>query len=339
MKAAYVGILSPGSTSRMRAEWLRKLTPKSDWEWIDTDVPFQQSARAWRTLAFRLNAGKAVDRINETIASRVAGQSFDLVWVDKGVFLRRDCVEQLRSAARRLVHYTPDTAFHANRSGHFESSISLYDLVVTTKSFEKKEYQKLIEPHRLLVTTQGFDPLVHYPRSDSDDRRAEAVFVGLAEPDRERCVTELLAHDIPVRLGGRGWQPFVHRNRSNANLRFDGDDLFGDEYAAKLSGSWIGLGLLSKRFPELHTTRTFEIPACGAVLATPATTETRAFFNDDEAIFFSDYKGLASRIRGLLDDPGLLARLAAGGRRRVQTDSRDYPAILGSILSQTDRIE
>ena len=40
---------------------------------------------------------------------------------------------------------------------------------------------------------------------------------------------------------------------------------------------WPG-GLLAKWVPELHTTRTFEIPACGTALVTERNSETALVF-------------------------------------------------------------
>jgi hypothetical protein len=57
--AVYVGILTAGTTSRMRAEVLRGLTPQWEWTWVDTDGPMRACPRLWRTLAFRAGLGKA----------------------------------------------------------------------------------------------------------------------------------------------------------------------------------------------------------------------------------------------------------------------------------------
>jgi spore maturation protein CgeB len=162
----------------------------------------------------------------------------------------------------------------------------------------------------------------------------DTVFVGLAEPDRETCVATLLGNDIPVRLAGRGWQRFLQRWKKSSNLQFEGEDAFGDDYARLLSESWVGLGLLSKRFPELHTTRTFEIPACGAVLATERNRETEQFFNPDEALFFSGYENLAEKLSKLFaQGTGTLEAMANAGRKRVARDARDYSSILLHILA------
>ena len=336
-KAAYIGILTPGSTSRMRAEWLRRLTPDWEWEWLDTDPPLVATSRISQSLAYRFQFGSGVDRINEAVMEWLTGKSFQLAWVDKAIFLRPETITRIREASRRLVHFTPDTAFHANKSRNFEATIESFDLLVTTKSFEVDEYRRRLVRDTLFVTTQGFDPEVHYPRNTPDQRSKEVAFVGLAEPYRESCLATLLQHSIPIVLAGHGWNSFRNKWRGNANLRFGGESLFGDDYARLLSRAWIGLGLLSKRFPELHTTRTFEIPACGALLATERNSETETFFSDDEALFFRDPVELATRIAAIwAEDAAVdLKRIAANGRVRVIADKRDYPSILGGILSDS----
>jgi spore maturation protein CgeB len=91
---------------------------------------------------------------------------------------------------------------------------------------------------------------------------------------------------------------------------------------------------LSKRFPELHTTRTFEIPACGAVLATERNAETARFFSDAEAMFFDGPEDLADRLTTEFAraDSTAMEQLAVRGRARVISDARDYPAILSRVL-------
>ena len=319
----------------MRAEWLRRLTPGWSWTWVDTDPPMATSSKVWQSLAFRAKLGKALTRINDEVVSGIGGRSFDLLWVDKGVFLRPETVITLRGKARRLIHYTPDTAFHANRSRDFERTASLYDLLVTTKSFEMDEYIALTGRDKLVLTTQGYDGDVHSPRHGDDERRHETVFVGLAEPDRIRCISTLLEHGIAVQLGGFGWGRLLRRWHGSPLLTFAGEQIFGDAYASLLSRSWVGLGLLSRRFPELHTTRTFEIPACGALLATPMTSETASFFTPREAVFFADYADLAQQLQALLreDSDERLRAMADAGRRRVVADGRDYEKILSAILA------
>jgi spore maturation protein CgeB len=319
----------------MRAEWLRKLTPDWTWVWVDTDPPLLSTTRLWQSLAYRRQLGPGVTRINREVMTGLADARLDVAWVDKAIFLEPVTMRFLRSITGTLVHFTPDTAFGANSSHNFEANIGLFDLLVTTKSFEMHEYARRVSAGKIFLTTQGYDPTVHFPRGEDDERRMEVAFVGLCEPDRETAVSELIDNGVPVRLAGRGWSKFMKRWRRSPSLLFEGEDVFGDDYAALLSRSWVGLGLVSKRFPELHTTRTFEIPACGAVLLTERNAETSRFFTEDEAVFFDEVAGIIERVKWLLslrvED---LSRIAHAGRERVTRDGRDYPRILSEVLEQ-----
>lgn len=332
--ALYIGVLTAGTTSRMRAECLRSLRPDWRWVWIDTDVPMRASLRIWRSMAFRLRRGPVVERINATISQNLQGVESVLTWVDKGVYIDPEVLHRVRKLSGHLVHFTPDTAFYKNGSRFFREGLDLYDLVVSTKSFERELYKRHVESSKLYFTTQGYDVELHASQVPPVDKRREVVFIGLAEPDRERCLTCLLESGVRVRLAGRGWSRFLRKFSGCDLLKFEGEAVFGKDYSRLISGSWIGLGLLSKRFPERHTTRTFEIPACGTILASEKNEEICAFFREDEAILISSYVEMAEEIRRkLASSEESLKALAEAGRKRVVADGKDNLTILSGILA------
>lgn len=334
VKAACIGIRTAGTTSRLRSDALQRVLPAADWCMIDTDVPFRSASRIWRSLAFRYRLGPAVRSMNRYVAEQLPTGQYDLIWVDKGVCLTTATIRRLRACSRRLVYYTPDTTFLHNRSRFFNETAALYDLVVTTKSLEVEEFCRRISAERLLLTTQSYDSRLHYPRVPFAQKRREAVFVGLCEPDREACIQALLQAGVPVCVGGVGWDYFLQKNRKNPLLTFAGRSVFGEDYARALSAASIGLGLLTKRFPELHTTRTFEIPACGTVLATENTAETARFFTSDQALFFTDYPQLARQVRDLLEDPAALQTFSAAGQAAVATGGYDNDSMVQLVLQR-----
>lgn len=335
MKALYIGIQTPGTTSALRGDSLSALLPTADWKHIDTDSVFRDQPRWARSMAFRFRMGPAVAAVNDLVKRNVNTQRFDLVWIDKAVYLRPETVRHLRQQTELLIHYTPDTAFFANQSRFFNQTLPLYDRVVTTKSFELDQYLSFIPEERITLTTQSFDETRHHPAIPFAEKRREVVLIGLHEADRERCVSELIGHDVPVAVGGHGWERFSRRQRTNQFFRYLGPRIFGKAYTSALGEGMIGLGLLTKRFPELHTTRTFEIPACGTALATERNKETSRFFGDNEAIFFEDYRALATKIARLLDDLPALERLTNAGLKRVTEGSFSNLAVLRGILKAT----
>ena len=69
---------------------------------------------------------------------------YDLIWVDKAIYLSSKTTQFLKSHTDCLIHYTPDPAFTYHQSRHFYESLSAYDFVVTTKSFEIDSYKEAV---------------------------------------------------------------------------------------------------------------------------------------------------------------------------------------------------
>ena len=63
-------------------------------------------------------------------------------------------------------------------------------------------------------------------------------------------------------------ESFAKKHQNNPNLIYLGDGVYGKDYVTTLQNAKMAWGALSKWVPELHTTRTFEIPACGTALVT-----------------------------------------------------------------------
>ncbi len=334
MRALYVGILTNGTTSRMRADTLRTLLPGVQWDFIDTDEGFQPAGRLSKSFSFRMKSGHLVNDINRKIADQIREKRYKLVWVDKGVYIWPRTTRILRKSAENMVHFTPDTAFHANRSRHFYKSALEYDLLVTTKSFELDRYGEIADSNQVMLTTQAYDPNLHQLKTQAEPNRPVAVFIGLCESDRQSCVAALLKAGVPVRVGGEGWESFAGHHASDPKFHFLGQKVFGAQYAEEYRRASVGLGLLTKRFPELHTTRTFEIPACGTMLATEHTEDTARFFGDDEVLFFEDYQGLAQSLKDLLKRPQEIEAIATKGHQRVIAEGRDYSSVLSGILQR-----
>lgn len=331
MKALYVGIQTAGTTSQLRADALRRIVP-CEWTMIDTDRAFQPFPRWARSLWFRLRTGPAVLALNRLVCNEIGDEPYEVAWIDKGVCLWPSTIQKIRKLARCLIYYTPDTSFFANGSRFFRATAALYDLIVTTKSLEVDLFRAIVDMNRLVVVTQSYDSQLHVPRVDFDQKRKEVVLIGLHEIDRERCVKTLMSQGIPVRLGGKGWSSFLRKNAVNPLLHFEGEEVFGVRYAELLSRAMIGLGLMTKRFPELHTTRTFEIPACGTALATERNSETTSIFRDDEAVFFNDYDDLACKIQSLFDSLDVLRSISNAGAYRVQQGDYSNDQVIRKVM-------
>ena len=93
-------------------------------------------------------------------------------------------------------------------------------------------------------------------------------------------------------------------------------------------------GALSKWVPELHTTRTFEIPACGTALVTERNSETASFFKNSDAIFYNDINDLVTQVKYYMSNNKSLETLTEKGTKTVHLQGKDYKSIIHTLLQQ-----
>ena len=327
MKVLYVGHYKPGCTTRMRGEHLQDILKPTTFDVINMDIPIDATSRPFRSFGWRYYKGPLIRNVNRYFREKISTRKdYDLVWIDKGVFIEPDILASLKRSDNKLVHYTPDTAFLYNRSPLFLKGIAHYDFCITTKSFELEAYREA-GTKKVLYCTQGYDPDLHKPCNSFAEKKG-LVFIGQYEPWRGRVCEAILDAGMHLTVAGEYWSPFVRKHSGLPNFRYLGRGLFQQEYVRAISGAWASLGLLSKKFPEKHTTRTFEIPACGTLLATERNEETTSFYKDDEAVFFNEPTELVTQLRSLLADLPRLEAMTKKGRERVQHDGYDYRSIL-----------
>lgn len=321
----------------MRGEILAGLIGASANVVVDTNVPINSSGRFFKSIGWRYYFGPLIKKVNNYIRERIKDlEKDDFVWVDKGVFIEPLILSEIKAAGAFLVHYTPDTAFAHNRSKLFFKGLPFYDACITTKTFELNDYGKA-GSQKTIFCTQGYNPDLHQPLHSYVDK-AGICFIGLAEPNRIHIVSKLIEAGFTIKLGGFGWSKLVKKYSTYPGFTFLGERVFGEDYAKAISSSIFGLGLLSKRFPELHTTRTFEIPACGTALITEDNTEIRQFYGEDEVLYFHNDDDLVNKIQYYLNNKNQLQVLIEKGTEKMRTGRFDYPSILKNILVQLDII-
>ena len=327
MRVLYLGQYNFGSTSAMRAGTLKNILDPKEFSVIDTMVPFQKIGRLFRSLGFRYHRGPLITNVNKYIINQLHS-AYDIIWVDKATFLTPETTEILRKSTPIMVHYTPDCALFGNRSHLFEKSMHLYDWLITTKSFERDYYPE----DKLICVTQAYDKNTHQPAIEFNQKTREVSFIGLYEKSRAEVMDVLIEAGIKLTLGGMKWNKY--RNLHHPNVEYLGEKVFGSEYVTIISSSLFSLGLLSKKFPELHTTRTFEIPACGTALITERNAETASFFTDNEVIFYQDIKEIPEKILPFMNHQNDLQTLTQRGYEKVVNGGYDYESILRKVLTR-----
>lgn len=320
MKILFVGRLWEGSTTLERMCTLKRLG--FDILPFNLEPYAALGTRIERSFLARANYGRGIVRLNRNLCGLAKRERFDVVWVEKGVWIYPETVEllQRRSARKLAIHYTPDPQLLLHKSRHFTAAIPRYDLLITTKSFEVDLYEKHGAVDTLLVL-QGFGRrfLDHRGEKQSAAFHSDVCFIGHRESHYVQRI-RAISHELDdVKVWGPGWSRYSLLS-GWAHRVVQGDGVWGDDYPLALASAKLALGLLSKRIPETTTTRTFEIPATATFMLAERTDDHLALFEEGkEAEFFSSDEELRSKARFYLANDTARARIAGAGRERCVT--------------------
>lgn len=315
-----------------------------------------------RQVQRRLQRGSIPRGLNRAVLECARQFRPDLVWGEKQEFLRHDTIVELRRLGARVIHFTPDPYFSLQwkRTRVLDDAIDAYDVLVFCKSYERRDYATIGKP--LIYMPLGFCDEVHRPLASDDPRWNCAVgFVGGWEPRRERLLRRVAAEAIDLKIRGGYWQ-FLRDGKwtlrrhiilkqlaGGDRFRFhrdvqlggawQGDEIYDDDYARTITGAKIGLGFLRTVCPDQHTTRSFEIPACGSMLIADRTDEHREFFEEGrEAEFFSSEVEFVDKVKFYCGNENARARIAAAGRKRCLDARYAYVHRLKTVLEQISRL-
>ncbi len=245
---------------------------------------------------------------------------WDVLWLDKGLTIEPSTLAAVRQLSPRCViaGYSPDDMFaRHNQSTQFLNHLHLYDIFFTTKSYGVRELG-LLGCKKVEFIGNAFDPDVHKPMPIQNGGRAKfggpAGFIGQWEAQRDISIRRLAESGINVRVWGLSWEKSKSRH---VNLILEKRPLWGGDYARAICSFDVNLVFLRKTNRDLQTTRSVEIPACGAFMLAERTDEHLALFEEGkEAEFFSSDEELADKANYYLSHPQQREKIAAAGRER-----------------------
>lgn len=352
MKILYLGHLSPGQTAFMRLRALKRLDHEV--HGIDTIEVWRRATWIKRQIQRRTCHGSIVDSVNSSIISIARDFKPDMVWADKQEFIRAETLETLRKIGALLVHFTPDPYFTLQwkRTPIMDESIQHFDVLVYCKKYEKEKYDAL---GKLSVYMPlGYCDEIHRPLY-APGWSCDVGFLGGWEPRRERMLHSIALTNVQLRFRGAYWDFLrdgkwtlrrhfilnklaggetvcIHKDELLARA-YDGNEVYGDDYARALTGSRIGLGFLRTVWPDQHTTRTFEIPACGSLLLADRTEEHQELFAEGRyAEFFESAEELLSKITFYCKNDSARAKIADAGYRHCIKGGYSYMHRLKRVL-------
>lgn len=293
--------------------------------------------RLWRKLGMAEVIGNHCTNIH-TLNRAILSREFDILFVVKGNFVTAETLKALKARHNppRIIGWSPDDIYLShNNSAILCAAAPFYDTFYTAKSLNitRGELASMgfSDPRYM---HQGYDPYLHRPVPNPGSRFAGLVtFVGFGEADRFNKMNHLARNGIPVHVWGNGWTKAM-RACAHENLHIQDHGLFGDDYADALCNSAVSLCFLRKLNRDRHTSRTFEIPACGGFMVAERTDEHLGFFEEGrDAVYFDDEAELLSVVRRYMADPKAREKIAAAGRQRCVDSEYSYLRLVRDMIT------
>lgn len=343
LRVLYIGPICRGSTAEHRLKALRRLGCKVNA--LDTTLPYGKYETSFLKLkkahSFFVKTNNYFDWkfINFRAKRLLSNEFYEVVWIDKGQSIHPELLDYIKSRSRKtcVVNYSPDDMFNPkNQTKFWRSCLTKYDLFVTTKTYNVKEYLDAGAKAAIFVGN-AYEPTVHRPVSPSIDFQrqwgSQVVFIGASEPDRNASLANLATSGVSLGLygGGTSWRLL---SRAFNNVRTKDIFLTDELYALVLCSCKIALGFLRKQNRDRQTTRSVEIPACGIFMLAERTEEHLGMFDEGlEAEFFSTDEELASKVKFYLLNDSAREAIAKKGLRRCQTSGYSNDCRISEVLN------
>lgn len=329
---------------------------------VQTVEPWRRASWLGRQIQRRMQRGPIIDEINSEVLTAAKDFKPSLVWAEKQEFLRIDTMQKLRKLSARLIHFTPDPYFTLSwkRTRLMDEAMRHFDVLVFCKNYECKDYEAIGKS--TVFMPLGYCDEVHRPLSSEDQRwSCDLGFLGGWEPRREQMLGPLADGGLRLKIWGGYWD-FLKDGRWTLRRRIimdqlaggegygidkneklaaclQGGEVYGDDYARALTGSKIGLGFLRKVCPDQHTTRSFEIPACGSMLLADRTEEHQGFFTEGkEAEFFSCKEELLEKAQYYCAHDAARLKIANAGYQRCVESKYAYVHRMETTMAQIAKL-
>jgi spore maturation protein CgeB len=162
--------------------------------------------------------------------------------------------------------------------------------------------------------------------------------VGTPYDDRADVLTRL-SSEFGVAISGnqRLWQRALSAE-AFAKLYREGE-LYQQQYREAIWRSKINLSFITHSNQDEFVHKSFEIAGCGGfLLAERSAGHIARFREDEEAVFFTGFDELVTKIRRYLPDEAARIRIAAAGQARGERDGYHNDRQVGLIVERAASI-
>jgi len=332
----YVGPLQYGSTSLQRMQAIKELGFNVN----NLDTKKRLDNFFLTKLFFYILENfffiKDPHRLNKKILNIIKKNNIEILWIDKVLFIKNTTLLKIKIINSNiiLIFFSPDDMLNPNnQSKHYLQCLPLFDYHITTKSFHLKELSSM-GAKNVVMMNNAYCPHVHRPIQLSDSEKSkiggEVGFIGFWEKEREEYIEYLAKNNILVRV----WGPWPKNRKYHNNIKVEGNLVLGDDYAKTICSFDINLCFLRKINRDLQTTRSIEIPACGAFMLAERSIEHQSLFDEGvEADYFDSKEELLKKVNYYLENKVVREKIAKSGFIKCLSSGYSYKERLEPIIN------
>jgi spore maturation protein CgeB len=349
-KVLYMGELQAFTRSYQRFRAIYDLSEEMEYEIMSmSDLAEKKSITLLDRLLNKLGYTAyffELDKINQKLTDLVFQEKPNLLWIDKGTMVKSQTLIHIKQnfPGIILVLYSPEYIKPKhNHSKYLIQSLPLYDYWLTPMSQNCScSWVEARKPKNTICVNQGYDKYLHRPLELTDEEKeqltSDVSFIGTFEKSRANIMLNIAKAGIKVRIWGNLWQKWAN---SHPNLIIENKPLYGENYIKALCGSKVNLAFLRKANQDQQTSRTIEIPACGAFMLAERTRELQQLFEEGKEVEFFDINNIPEmieKIKYYLNHEEERKAIAQAARNRCSSSKYSYKEILRPLLKKIIRL-
>ncbi len=290
----------------------------------------------------RLLSERIATEFNKALLGEARALRPDLLFVFKGPLVKAETISAIRAMGTIAIQFYPDVSFRTH-GPWLPDALQQYDWVFTTKTFGLHDMEKQLGITRASFLPHAFDPETHrpppYTERDIARYECDVSFIGNSSP-KKRELLQYVTDTLP-NIHFKIWGPSSWAGMS----AYQGQPVFGTEYAKAIALSRINLGLLSEQqggasSGDQITARTFEIPAAAGFVLHERTEEALIYFREElEFSTFADKIELVDKLSYFLKHRKQREAISQAGHRRCMKSGYSVDDRARTIIEKYSEIK
>jgi spore maturation protein CgeB len=329
-KILYVGNLNKGGTSLERYKIISSEMPDS--KGVNVAPTYTSSSFILRKVFSIFQAIVGSNKIRKLILIELEYGNYDYVWIDKGNFITKELIFQIKTYNCKVIHYCQDHigSYSHNFGKDYFSSLPYIDLQITTNRSDYVYYENF--GYNVILDKFCYCVPENLTKVDLK-KEYDIAFIGHHEEYTEKVIRQLSVN-FKVTVFGPKW---IKVSRVCDVKPYT---VWGDDYINTLKKSKIVLSLYSRYNLNTNTLRPYEITAAGSLLVTERTKDIENDFIDrKEIICFDNIDELNNVLSYYLQHEDEREEIAGNGHRKTMENylvDKVFGTTFKAALSKVD---